>query len=578
MPNDNNNRRPHITVSSAESQSQSLPPPRDRYPPYLHPHEVAVIQQQHQVNDSRFIGTFEIYSRFYLSQIEIFRRQQQNREMQEYNERKEREFMQERERERERDEAQRRMDAEMAQRNFDRERLEQARLPYGQQSVWRPGPGGRLPDETIPFTAQCLINAIITENIARPPEPRDRFVSNLMRQSMPTNGSNLRMDSSLWFQANRDAIGRLQAENNGNSHSPNIINVDVDSTDLSRHSQSSALPQKNIKLNDITDAVISKDPSFGMHHHPPGAYLPPGQHFVRYSNAGSMPSKAPPTQSHAPSQQQQQQQPQMMGQEQIIATDQWKLNRRMQQQQHKEEMAKSGNNGGQQGRSTPDDRHIIRMAQSPSPRTKMSYEPVSPPDSGPHYYLQPKPLITINANDQRKLPPGVVPTSQENAPTGDATMVLKFVNHRIAEAMRNNDEKYGSNVSNEQHHASGDGKEGHIMKAYERPRSGSSMSGNGLADNDNDKSLVGKRESPSVYISQSTRPSPQPNQAFQQASMAFMYPFSALTIPQPGSNPLISPKAANEMIDANRQSSAPPQLMETRQVMSEQYDALSDED
>lgn len=480
----------------------------------------------------------------------------------------------ERERERERDEAQRRLDADMAQRNFDRERLEQSqRLPYGQQ-VWRPGPGGRMPDDTIPFTAQCLINAIITENISRPPEPRDRFVSNIMRQSKQTNGSNSRMDS-LWLQTNRDSISRLQAENNGNSLSPNVINVDVDSTDLSRHSQGPSLPQKNIKLNDITDAVISKDPSFGLHHHPPGAYLSSGQHFVRYSNASSIPNKAPSAQSHA-QQSQQQQQPQPMGQDQIIATDQWKLNRRLQQQQQKEEMSKGGNNGGPQGRSTPDDRHIIRMAQSPSPRAKMSYEPVSPPEPGPHYYIQSKPMITINANDQRKLPPGVVPTSQENAPAGDATMVFKFVNHRIAEAMRN-DEKYSSIAANE-HHAN-DGKDGHSMKAHERPRSGSSMQmpGNGIPDNENEKSSVGKRESPSVYISQSTRPSPQHNQSFQQTSMAFMYPYSALTIPQGGANPIISPKAANDLIDANRQSGAP-QHMEPRQVLSEQYDALSDED
>lgn len=469
--------------------------------------------------------------------------------------------MQERERERE---EQRRLDVDLAQRNYDRERLEQARgLPYG-QSVWRPGPGGRMPDETIPFTAQCLINAIITENISRPPEPRDRFVSNQLRQP---EVADLRKDS-LWFQANREQMSRLQSENNGNSHSPNVINVDVDSTDLSRHSQSSSLPPKNIKLNDITDAVISKDPSFGLHHHPSGAYLPPGQHFIRYSNASAMPNKAPSIQSHAPSGHQQ---PQPMGQEQIIATDQWKLNRRMQQQQQKEEMAKSGNNGGPQGRSTPDDRHIIRMAQSPSPRAKMAYEPVSPPDSGPHYYMQPKPMISINPNEQRKLPPGVVQSPQENAPAGDANMVLKFVNHRIAEAMRN-DDKYGSG----EHH-SGDGKDGHVMKAYERPRSGSSMPGNGISDNESDKSSAGKRESPSVYVSQSTRPSPQPNQAFQPTSMAFMYPYSALTIPQGGANPIISPKAANELIDVNRQSSAP-QHMETRQVLSEQYDALSDED
>lgn len=475
--------------------------------------------------------------------------------------------MQEREREREREQndAQRRMEVEIAQRNFERERLEQGRLPYGQQ-VWRPGPGGRMTqDEAIPFTAQCLINAIITENISRPPEPRDRFVSNQMRQSSVPN---LRMDSS-WLQANRDAIGRLQAENNGNSHSPNIINVDVDSTDLSRHSQSSSLPQKNIKLNDITDAVISKDPSFGMHHHPSGAYLQHGQQFIRYSNASSMPSKSQPTQSHSSSGQQP---PQLMGQDQIVATDQWKHNRRMQQQQQKEEMAKGGNNGGPQGRSTPDDRHIIRMAQSPSPRAKMSYEPVSPPDSSPHYYLQQKQqMVAFNANDQRKMSQGSVSAAQENAPAGDANMVLKFVHHRIAEAMRNNDEKYGSIVANENH--PGDNKEGqHQMKGYERPRSGSSIPGNGIPENE-DK---GKRESPSVYLNQSARPSPQPNQSYQQSSLAFMYPYSALTIPQAGANPIISPKAANELIDASRQPAG--QHMETRQVLSEQYDALSDED
>jgi hypothetical protein len=417
-----------------------------------------------------------------------------------------------------------------------------------------------MTDEAIPFTAQSLINAIITENISRPVEPRDRFVSNLMRQNAQTNGPNSRMDS-LWLQANRDSINRLQAENNGNSHSPNIINVDVDSTDLSRHSQGSSLPPKNIKLNDITDAVISKDPSFGaMHHHPPGGYIP-GQQFIRYSNASAIPSKSQPTQSHAPSGQ-----PQMMGQEQIIATDQWKLNRRIQQQQQKEEMAKSGNNGGSQGRSTPDDRHVIRVGQSPSPRNKMSYEPVSPPDAGPHYYLQQKPLITINANDQRKHSSGVITTSQENAAGADANIVLKLMNHRIAEAMR-------ENISIDH----GEGKDGHGIKSYERPRSGSSLPGNGMPDSDSEKSSVGKRASPSVYISQ-TRPSPQPNPNFQQSTIPFMYPFSALTIPQAGANPIISPKAANELIDVNRQSSAPPQHMETRQVLSEQYDALSDED
>lgn len=94
------------------------------------------------------------------------------RRQQEYD-RKEREIIhQERERDRERDEReqQRRMDADLAQRNFERDRMEQQlrisyqpRLPYN----------ARLPEE---ISAQCLINAIITENISRPSEARERYV------------------------------------------------------------------------------------------------------------------------------------------------------------------------------------------------------------------------------------------------------------------------------------------------------------------------------------------------------------------------------------------------------------------
>lgn len=386
---------------------------------------------------------------------------------------------------------------------------------------------------------------------------------------------NLKILLCLIFQSNRDPLSRLQAENNGNSHSPNVINVDVDSSELARHTQSANMSQKpNITLNHITDAVIAKDPSFGAHaQHLGFGQLPPGSiNFIRQSIANSMQNKTPSTQSIISSG--------SMGQEQIVSTDQWNRHRRIQQQQQKEEMAKSGNNGGPQGRSTPDDRQIIRMAQTPSPRNKIPYEPVSPPESQQHYYQQQaKPLITINANDQRRMQSSSQP-GQENA--GDANMVLTFVNNRIAEAMRDG---LGS-----EHH---DGKDGHKtfqsrdnemgMKTYERPRSGNSMPGNGMPENDSDKSS-GKRESPhnSVYINQqSTRPSPQPNQSYQPPqSVAYMYPFSALTIP-PGANPIISTKAASELIESNRQQQAPAppsQHHETRQVLSEQYDALSDEE
>jgi hypothetical protein len=49
VPNDNHRRPPsHIAVSQAD-QSQSLPPPRDRFP-YLHPTEVILHQQQVNFN------------------------------------------------------------------------------------------------------------------------------------------------------------------------------------------------------------------------------------------------------------------------------------------------------------------------------------------------------------------------------------------------------------------------------------------------------------------------------------------------------------------------------------------------
>lgn len=97
------------------------------------------------------------------------------------NEKKEREYQEqqrkreiERERdaelhrriEAERDEQHRRIEAERRNNEFERERLE--RMPF-----WRNV--GRS-DEAIPFTAQNLINAIITENIQKPAAARDRFL------------------------------------------------------------------------------------------------------------------------------------------------------------------------------------------------------------------------------------------------------------------------------------------------------------------------------------------------------------------------------------------------------------------
>lgn len=292
---------------------------------------------------------------------------------------------------------------------------------------------------------------------------------------------------------------------------------------------------------------MAKDPTYGIMHHPSGVYMQPGQQFLRYGVG--QPPKGPTGQS-------QQGPPQMihhpMGQEQIIATDQWKMNRRIQQQQQQQQQAKEDiKNAVSHGRSTPDDRNIIRISQSPSPRAKTSYEPVSPPEQT-HYYQ--KPVVTIN---ERKMTSGGPPP--EGQPGAESNVVLKFFNSKIAEAMRSDDLNDHPNDGNKE-----DGV--HMVKSFERPRSG-----NGIPDNDNDKSAGGKRESP-YNIGQSVR---------QPSHQAFMYPYSALTLSTGVNSPIISPKAASELIDANRQQStapAPPLHMESRQVLSEQYDALSDED
>jgi len=321
----------------------------------------------------------------------------------------------------------------------------------------------------------------------------------------------------------------VNQDNNGNSHQSNIIKIDVDSSDRERdrdrHPSGSSIP-KNIKIADITEAVLAKDPAYGLLQHP-GMYLP-GQQFIRYAQPpkgpGGQQSGPPPMIHHQP-----------MGQEQIIATDQWKHNRRIQQQQQQQQAKEDIKNAAQHGRLTPDDRNIVRISQSPSPRAKTSYEPVSPPEA--HYYQK-------QANE-KKMNQGPPPPLDPSNPGNDehTNVVLKFFNSKIAEAMRS---------SNDQNDHSNDGKEGgiHVVKSFDRPRSG-----NGIPENDG-----------------------QPQR--QLASQAFRYPFNALTVSSGVNPPMISPRAASEIIDASRQQQqpVPPQHLEPRQVLSEQYDALSDED
>lgn len=177
-------------------------------------------------------------------------------------------------------------------------------------------------------------------------------------------------------------------ENNGKSHSPNVINIDLDS-DRSR----TQVVTKSITLGELTDSIIAKDFS-------PHPFIPLRQPFMPYH------------------------------QDSIVTTDQWKYNRRMQQQkdeqQHMQQQPTS--NKTQSGRIVPDERQIIRMAQPPSPRNKQFHESASPPDG--HFYQ-----IATNPSMQNR-------TVQQPPQSPHHPFALHcYVKNRIVEAMRTEDEK-----------------------------------------------------------------------------------------------------------------------------------------
>lgn len=193
-------------------------------------------------------------------------------------------------------------------------------------------------------------------------------------------------------------------ENNGKSHSPNVINIDLDS-DRSR------TQVKSITLGELTDSIIAKDFS-------PHPFIPLRQPFMPYH------------------------------QDSIVTTDQWKYNRRMQQQkeeqqqqQHHQQQSQQQqsqqqqqqqqpSNKNQSGRSSvPDERQIIRMAQPPSPRNKQFHESASPPDG--HFYQIAAP--TMQSINRAVQPP---PQSPHHP-----FALHCYVKNRIVEAMRTEDEK-----------------------------------------------------------------------------------------------------------------------------------------
>lgn len=285
------------------------------------------------------------------------------------------------------------------------------------------------------------------------------------------------------------------SDNNGKSISPNVINIDIDP-----NGTPNASTVAKIKLGDLAESIITKD------------YGPT------------------PFQSLRPSFSQQYQEP-------ISSSEQWKQNKRMQQ---KEDIL-SKISMSSETVAISDDRQVIKITQSPSPRQRnVFHEPVSPTDS------------QIFFHDKRNLP---APVSQEF--TLDC-----YVKSRIAEAMRTEGDK----------------------RSDEGELKGSHHSEHNIKTNLQEQSMMNVMNQ-TITIGGKDEPTSSAN-----ASITPFYPYSALNMVASGAQ-ILSPNVLSESNlesdnAANVQSKSTisqislqgSHLAEPKPLLSAQYEALSDED
>ncbi len=263
-----------------------------------------------------------------------------------------------------------------------------------------------------------------------------------------------------------------------------------------------------------------------------------------------------------------------------MTPEQWKFNRKMmhqaqQQQQHqqfqqqmqaqqqqqqkqKEEIQiRNNSNPGSMGRppsgpSSDDGRHVIRLAQTPSPRSK--HEPISPPETNapPHFY----PLMDHRGNLQPGHPQ-LQHHQQNKAPQSSTFMMERYVKNRIVEAMRTED---GQGQEKDQQKSQKDDDE-------DRPKS------SGPANPSKSSAKLESQQHHLIY----------PTSRGSQQQPPQFYPFSALNVSaasgQGAGNPLPVPVQIKTSV-ANENSGGPGQnqMDNQRPLLSDQYEALSDED
>lgn len=567
-----------------------------RQQPQLHPSlqhpSVAAYREQQMERDREIVNYRERFERERNIHAERERSIMVERERERQLEREREREREQREREREREQREReqreqrdreqrdREQRDRQQRERDRERLahqeeEERRrkhyeminermesLPFRYRPM-EPGMGMR-PSSEGPLTAANLIDAIITHQInqtaSEPPLPPSR---DLHRAS---------------YYPSRDHRPSPISENNGKSHSPNVINIDVDSEPT----------RKNITLGELTETIITKD------------YSPAPNPFLQMRPIMAMdPSMIPASEAWKyrrmpPSKEDQGphgQPPQSPSQQPV------QLQVQQSQGPPGHQYVQPGSKGP--GRSTPDDRHIIRMAQSPGVRNKF-HESVSPDTQFFH-------------------PAAPLTRSRDFA-------LDCYVKSRIVEAMRTEDDKRADDGRDHQsprnpspaQHGHGPPSQGHHNKDLDR----STTPGDMLIDDETGRPASGGNPHRPPSSSQQMPPHSQPQGGMHNSlhpsayhggagqapgpppttfAPPTYYPYSALTVsggpvvgnlgpPGPPKTTLVvptlggaggsghpPPNSGGGMND-DRQSSSNAAPIEPKPLLSAQYEALSDED
>jgi hypothetical protein len=366
------------------------------------------------------------------------------------------------------------------------------------------------------------------------------------------------------FFAGRQEHAHVISENNGKSHSPNVINIDLESDSPQARSTGNVIT-RSIKLGELADSIIAKDFSQNP--------LPFRPSFVTYPD-----SIAPP--------------------------EQWKYRRHMavkDEIQNKNQVERltpevsfdQQMNVHHEPISPPDKRQIIRI-QPPSPNIQgmVFPEPVSPPAKRQIIRIQPQsPLATSgmafsdiipspedhfqSSGDRRS---GPMQQSTSSVPPGGEFQLDRYMSNKIVEAMRTSDEKLRQDDGGN----SGPGGPDRLQQQQQQQQQ---QNAGRNTPGDGDKRMMNNDQQPNQQSQQQySQPQPQSLTTFAQSTYA--YPFSALNVGATAAASLAAaasqsnqqPSKMSNSDGDNNQSRQQQQLAEPKPLLSAKYEALSDED